>query len=364
MNKILLNYLLSRFFITIFKAVIIFYCFGIIFNLFEEIEFFKNLDTSVLLPLKLTALFIPSMLIKLLPFIIFISSLWFLYKLRNSKDLLTLKVYGYSNFKIFFVLACSSFIFGWVVLFAFNPISSAMVKYYEQTKSKFSRDIDHLITINKNGLWIKENTDSGFRIISADGTKNKFLKNLTIFNLDKDYLMKGKIHAESANISGNTWTLSNVLINQFDENEGNQKPDLLENYTIFSEYDYKKITSLFRNFDTMSFLDLILNYKKLQEQGYNKVYLDQNLNSMLSLPFFLFIMTALASILTMGTLKKSNSFTFIVVGLLVCVAVYYFKDLSLALGQTNRISLPLSAWVPVVVVGMFSSIGIIQINEK
>ena len=57
-------------------------------------------------------------------------------------------------------------------------------------------------------------------------------------------------------------------------------------------------------------------------------------------------MTALASILTMNTLKKSNNFMFIVVGIIACVGIFYFKDLSLALGQTNRISLSLSAWVP------------------
>jgi len=114
----------------------------------------------------------------------------------------------------------------------------------------------------------------------------------------------------------------------------------------------------------MSFLNLVLNYQNLQNRGYNKIYLDQNLNSMLSLPFFLFMMTALASILTMNTLKQSNNFTFIAVGLIACVAVYYFKDLSLALGKTDRVSLSLAAWIPVVVIGLFSSIGILQINEK
>ena len=75
-------------------------------------------------------------------------------------------------------------------------------------------------------------------------------------------------------------------------------------------------------------------------------------------------MTAVASILTMNTLKKSNNFTFVVVGLITCVLIYYFKDLSLALGQTNRISLSLAAWMPIIAVGLFSSIGILQINEK
>ena len=114
----------------------------------------------------------------------------------------------------------------------------------------------------------------------------------------------------------------------------------------------------------MSFLELILNYNELQNKGYNKLLLDQNLNSMMSIPFFLFIMTALASILTMNTLKKSNNFTYILTGLVTCVIIYYFKDLSLALGQTNRISLSLASWIPVVAIGLFSSIGILQINEN
>ena len=101
MNSILLNYILKNFIKTFFIVVLIFYCFGLILNLFEEIEFFKNLNVGVLMPLILTSIFIPSMIIKILPFIIFISSMWFMMKIRNNKDLLTLKVFGYSNFKIF-----------------------------------------------------------------------------------------------------------------------------------------------------------------------------------------------------------------------------------------------------------------------
>ena len=362
MNKVLFNYLLSGFFKTIFKVILIFYCFGLILNLFEEIEFFKNLNVAIVVPVTLTALFIPSLIIKMLPFIIFISSLWFLLSLRNSQDLLTLKVYGYSNFKIFFILASISFIFGWLILFTINPFTSTMVKYYEKTKSEYSKDIDHLVSINKNGLWTKENLSYGHRIISADEIKKDVLKKITIFDLDKDYNLTQKIYSKTAYISKNKWELKEVTIIKFDK--GMALESYQDTYSIMSKYDYEKINSLFRNFDTMSFLDLVLNYQELQNKGYNKTYLDQNLNSMLSLPFFLFMMTALASILTMNTLKKSNNFTFIVVGLIACVAVYYFKDLSLALGKTDRISLSMAAWIPVAVIGLFSSIGILQINEK
>ncbi len=362
MIKVLSQYLLYGYFKRIFKVILIFYCFGLILNLFEEIEFFKNLGESLLIPITLTALFIPSLIVKMLPFIIFISSLWFLLDLRNSKDLLTLKVFGYSNFKIFFILALTSFIFGWIILFTINPLTSSMVKYYEKTKSEYSKDIDHLVSINKNGLWTKENLNTGHRIISAKEIKNNVLEEITIFDLDKDYNLIQKIYSKTADISKNKWDLNKVLIIKF--NDGIVQEDYKDSYSIFSKYDDEKINSLFSNFDTMSFLDLILNYRDLQNKGYNKSYLDQNLNSLLSLPFFLFMMTVLASILTMNTLKQSNNFTFIVAGIIACVAIYYFKDLSLALGKTDRVSLSLAAWIPVAVLGLFGSIGILQINEK
>ena len=86
----------------------------------------------------------------------------------------------------------------------------------------------------------------------------------------------------------------------------------------------------------MSFLDILFNYNFLLDNGYNKNFLNQSLHSMLSLPFFLFLMTALAACLTINTLNKSDNFRFIVIGLIITVLIFYFKDLSLALGQTDN----------------------------
>ena len=114
----------------------------------------------------------------------------------------------------------------------------------------------------------------------------------------------------------------------------------------------------------MSFIELIIDYKKLLNNGYNERFLNQSLHTMLTLPFFLFLMTAIASILTMNTLKKSDNLKFIVLGLVISVLVYYFKDLSIALGQTDRIPLALSIWAPIIALSLFTFIGVLQINEK
>ena len=112
------------------------------------------------------------------------------------------------------------------------------------------------------------------------------------------------------------------------------------------------------------FLDLVFNFKKLQNNGYNFTFLNQSLHSMLVFPFFLSLMTGIASILTMHAIRRSENFRFIIVGLVTCVIVYYLKDLSLALGKTGRIPITLSIWTPIIALSLFTFAGILQINEK
>ena len=121
---------------------------------------------------------------------------------------------------------------------------------------------------------------------------------------------------------------------------------------------------MLKNLNTISFLNLILNYKELNEKGYSKKVLTEKLNKFLSLPIFLFLMVVLASIFTIGSLKNKQNFFYVLISILTCVAIYYFKDLSFALGQTEKISLALSVWIPIIVISLFCSIGVIQINEK
>ena len=150
----------------------------------------------------------------------------------------------------------------------------------------------------------------------------------------------------------------------FELEDGIFKKSKVNTLNIESIYNYEKITSLFNNSDTMSFIELVMDYRNLLNNGYNERFLNQSLHTMLTLPFFLFLMTAIASILTMNTLKKSDNLKFIVLGLIISVLVYYFKDLSIALGQTDRIPLALSIWAPIIALSLFTFIGVLQINEK
>ena len=77
-------------------------------------------------------MYIPNLIIKLLPFVVFIASMWYLISIKTNGDLLSLKVFGFSNLKIVLILSLTAFLFGIVILLVINPVTSAMIKYYER----------------------------------------------------------------------------------------------------------------------------------------------------------------------------------------------------------------------------------------
>jgi lipopolysaccharide export system permease protein len=359
MNNILNKYLIFKFSKIIFITILIFLSLGIILNLFEEIEFFKNLNLSFIFPIVMSLSYVPTLILELLPFIIFLSSMYYFLHLRSSKDLLAIKVFGYSNIKIILILSFFSFLLGVFFLFALNPITSTLIKYYETEKAQYSRDVDHLISVNKNGVWIKESEGSDYKIIHSEKLSNSNLVGVSIYIFSGDKLIK-RIESESAEITISPWKMKNVYVYDFIEINSS----FFEKYEFESNNTSDKINNLFKNLDTIPFVDLILNYTELNNKGYSKKLLNEKINKYSSLPIFLFLMVVLAAIFTIGSLKIKQNFYYIIVSILSCVAIFYFKDLSIALGQTGKINLTLSVWMPIIIISLFCSIGVIQINEK
>ena len=237
MITVLKKYLIINYLKTTFNVLLIFISFGIILNLFEEIEYLKNSELGLSLPFLLTGLSVPNHMVNLFPFIIFFSSMWFLVSLKTKGELITYKILGYSNFSIAKTLSLTAFLIGIFILIIINPITSAMIKKYEQIKSNYSKEVEHLITINKNGLWIKERKDNNITIINAEKFVNENIFNLTIYELDDESnKIKSRIEAEKANISDNEWKLEKVNIYESGEIDKN-KFYKVDNYSFYLNSD-------------------------------------------------------------------------------------------------------------------------------
>ena len=75
-------------------------------------------------------------------------------------------------------------------------------------------------------------------------------------------------------------------------------------------------------------------------------------------------MVFLSGVFTLGTKFKENNLTYIFVTIVSCILVYFFNDFSAALGKTERLSVEIAVWMPVLIIFIFSTIGMIYANQK
>ena len=78
-------YLSKVFASTLFKTFLVFLSLAFILNIFEEVNFFKDMDVSITLPIFLTFLNIPSVIFDIFPFIFLITAQFAFIKLMEQK---------------------------------------------------------------------------------------------------------------------------------------------------------------------------------------------------------------------------------------------------------------------------------------
>ena len=266
-----------------------------------------------------------------------------------------------SNFSIILIPGIISLILGVIFITSINPITSLLVKKYENIKGSFEVDQDYLATITENGIWIKERKLGINNIIRASSLKDKDLIKVSIYEFSKSNNFLRRVEAESANISSTKWSLQNVKIINDD---GIIIEDNLNNYSYQSIYDLEKIKSLYSNLDTISFWSINNEIKLLEERGYSTKEMEAKLQRSYAFPFFLLSMLLLSSVFTLGVRFKENNWTYVFIAIIASVLIYFFNDFSAVLGKTEKLPMEVAVWMPLAIIFIFSAVGIIHANQK
>ena len=355
------KYLAIEFLKITFNMILIFFCLGFIMNLFEEINFFKDIDLGIHIPLMLTALKVPSLLHNMLPFIILLSGIYFFLKIKRSDEVTAMKISGMSSFSVIIIPCLISIVLGIFFITLVNPITSVLVKKHEIIKGSYEKDQNYLAAITENGIWMKEKNSEKNNIIRSSNIEKNKLMNVTIFEFDKNNNFLKRIEAKSADISSLKWSLRNVKII---DSDGKTVSENLENTFYNSIYNLEKIRSLYANLDTISFWNIGHEIKLLEDRGYSTKQMETKFQRSLAFPFFLLAMTLLSGIFTLGIQFKENNLTYIFIAIITCVLVYFFNDFSAALGRTEKLAIEIAVWMPLIIIYIFCAVGAMYANQR
>ena len=360
-NFVINKYLAKEFFKIVINTSLIFFCLGFVLSVFEEINFFKDLEISINIPIILSALFVPSLLYNMFPFVILISGIWFFLKIKKTDEIIALKVSGISNFSIIIIPSIVSIILGILFITSFNPITSILVKKYENIKGSYETDQDYLAAITVNGIWIREKDLNKNNIIRSSNLNKENLIRVTIYEFDKENNFIKRIEARSANISSFNWVLKDATIIDAD---GNNLSSNISRLSYISMYDIKKIKSLYSNLDTISFWNLKNEIQLLEARGYSTREMEAKFQRSFAFPFFLLSMVLLSGVFTLGMTFKENNWSYVFIAIITSVFIFYFNDFSAALGKTEKLPIVISVWMPIIIIFIFSGVGVIHANQK
>ncbi len=352
-----------KFFTNIFFKSL-FYVTGImislvfILNYLGELDFFQNIEIYNYFTLFLALLNSPSLIFDMFPFIFLITSQIFFIKLFDNNELITFKYSGLKNSKILIILTTLSLITGIFITSIFYYFSSSLKNLYIELKSPYTNDGKYLAVITKNGLWIRDKIENKTLVINSLKIDENYLIENFISIFDENYNITQNIISDKIDVTNKKWIIYDA------------KTYKKNNYTIEeileinTNFDYKRINSLYSNLSSLNIFELIelrKNYKKL---NYSITELDLQLLKLYTYPIFLLLMSLFSSLI-MFRIKHLSGATFkVAIGLFFSVIIYYLNNFFYVLGTTEKLGVLSAIFYPMFILSFINLMMLNKINEK
>ena len=149
------TYLTKLFLKNILIIILVFTFLSFFLNIFEEIKYFEDKESSIYYPVLLTILNIPSIVFEILPFIFLLGVMFFFINIYERNEIELLRSNGINNFRITAIISIVSLITGMLIIVIYYSFSANLKSLYLNLKYKYSNSGDHLAVVNEDGLWIK-----------------------------------------------------------------------------------------------------------------------------------------------------------------------------------------------------------------
>jgi lipopolysaccharide export system permease protein len=279
-------------------------------------------------------------------------------QLIENNELEIFKYNGLDNIKIIKILGIYSFILGIIFVIIFYNISSVLKNSFLSIKNSYTNDDKYLAVITENGLWIKDQINNNINIINANKVENEFLVDVSITQFNKNFEILRIIKSDKVDISSYEWIVIEAKILENDESSFQDQVKLMSNF------DLKKINSLFSNLYSLTIIDLINLKKSYKSLNYSMVDLNSHLYKISIYPIYLSLITIFAAIIMLNIGYGKNTFFIITYGIFLSVIIYYINYFFNILGTNEKIPLFLSIILPLIILSIINFTSIIKLNEK
>lgn len=327
----ILNLYLAKKFIKIFLSFAV----GLIFIIFIS-NFLNNLKSSVgdnisnLSILIAAAYDVPFFFQLALPFVILVTTLFFIRNISNTNELDIIKASGMPIWQLTKIVFPIVMVIGCLVIFIISPISSIL-------KSKnVANSSNSTITTTENSFWIIDKHKNIKIIIKAKKAviKNNIIhfSHIIVFKIvngtfslrvdgTKAIIQSGKIIITNANVKDNTTMF----------------PRQLSSFTLNTALSAKNLQNVVLEPNMIEIWNIPSFIKNLENLGLNTAKYKVYFYNLLAYPIILFAMFILGIGLALSREKRISSTKIIITGIISGFSLHFFIDIINTFGSSGLI---------------------------
>jgi lipopolysaccharide export system permease protein len=352
-----LSLYIARKFLTMFAGVFAIFA-GILMmiDMVEQIRRFSDGSVSFGQAAGLAALNVPASLYRILPLLVMLAAIAMFVGLARTSELVVIRAAGRSALRNLLAPVLAALLVGVLSVMVLNPLVAATSKQYESLSSHYARGTESVLSITREGLWLRQGGPEGQTVIRAaranlDGTH---LSEVTFLTFAADGAPSARIEAAEAELTPGAWLLSGAKTWQLGDANPEQTATVADTVSLPSDLTRDQIRDSFGTPSAIPIWELPSFIESLDRAGFSARQHRVWLQMELALPLLLAAMVLVAAGFTMRHARFGKTGTMVLLALLGGFAIFFLRNFAQVLGENGQIPVLLAAWSPPLAAALFS----------
>ncbi len=323
-----------------------------ILSLLEFVDQIRRFDTDRVTLFQLaglTLLKVPEGVYRILPLIMILATLALFLALARSSEMVVTRASGRSALRTLVAPVVTALLAGVFGIAVLNPIVAATSQRYETLSDRLSGEASRIVSISREGLWLRQGGADGQTVIRAQHTNldGTVLSQVTFLGFDPDGAPVFRIEADRARLVDGAWQVTGAKRWRFDGG-GNpeRQAETADELTLASDLTPDQIRDSFGTPSAIPIWELPAFIDRLETAGFSarqhRVWLQMELAN----PLLLAAMVLTAAAFTLRHTRFGKTGIMVMLALVMGFSLYFIRNFAQILGETGQIPIALAAWGP------------------
>jgi len=301
-------------------------------------------DVGTGVVIGMAVLQLPDLGQKMLPFAILGGGVFSFLRLARSQELVATRAAGISAWDFLMPALSMAVLIGVLTVTVATPVAARMFAEFGSLEARYIKGQASLLAVSDNGVWLRQGDQKDQSVIHALNAteQGERLENVAVF-LYRGERFAGRIDAKSAQLGDHVWQLDNAWVSGADG-----VPHHHDSYQIPTTLTPAQILDSFVSPEALSFWDLPSFIRAAQAAGFSPTRYRLYFFTLCALPALFAAMVFMAASFSLRPAREGGLAKAILLSIAAGFAVYFFQELTKALGRSGAVPVLLAATAPAI----------------